>query len=316
MNTNHPTNNIHNAEALADDIEKTQSGIIIPRPVKHLGSGFRSTVIRDASGQVFRIGRTSNSVGGYKHEVKLLQFLRNQLPTAIPEPRLFAPRSEQFPGGVMTYRELPGHTLSTDVADEDSWGSLATELGEFLATLHQIPTTTLQELKPQPSHSTIAELEKTRIETTPTLKNRLSTDEMSRINRWWDELFSAPEMHEYSPVLIHNDFWHKNILVRSNPPKLSGVIDWEHSRLGDPVIDLVAVRYLGDKFARQVRAAYSNRIHVDPINMNFRLERQIVLREFGGIGYSISHNDNIELDASIEKLRNTGVTGISTGRST
>jgi len=43
--------------------------------------------------------------------------------------------------------------------------------------------------------------------------------------------------------------------------------------------------------------------------MNFRLERHIALREFGAIGYSISHNDMIELDASIEKLRNTNLFG-------
>jgi aminoglycoside phosphotransferase (APT) family kinase protein len=208
----------------------------------------------------------------------------------------------------MTYRELPGHSLSTDQIDEENRKSLANELGQFLASLHQISTDTFDELDLQTSHSNIVESEKTRIETTPSIENRLSSREMRCINRWWDELFAAHEMHEYSPVLIHNDFWHSNILVSSNPLQLSGVIDWEHSRLGDPVIDLVALRYLGDDFAREAREVYSKQMNIESASMDFRLKHQIVLREFGGIGYSISHNNLLELDASIEKLRATGVT--------
>ena len=209
----------------------------------------------------------------------------------------------------MTYRELPGRAMSTNDANGENWQSLASELGGFLTALHRIPRNVTQELKFRPSLSSTAFLEKMRTETTPTLEGHLSTDEMVRLDTWWDELFSAPEMQEYSPVLLHHDFWHENILVSSKPSKLSGVIDWEHSSLGDPVIDLVAVRYFGSRFARETMRAYSDQMSVDPASLNFRLKRHIVLREFGGIGYSISHNDMIELDASIKKLRNTNVFG-------
>lgn len=40
-----------------------------------------------------------------------------------------------------------------------------------------------------------------------------------------------------------------------------------------------------------------------------RLAKHRVLREFGGIRYASRHNDQAELTASINKLRQTGVIG-------
>ena len=144
------TANFSDLDALADAIEAIAPELRLPRPVELLGTGVRSTVMRDSSGQVYRVGRTPSVVNGYLHEVNLLPLIRNHLPVAIPEPRLLVRPSEQFPGGVMTYRGLPGHPISTDDANGENWRQLASELGGFLTALHQIPTNITKNMEFRP----------------------------------------------------------------------------------------------------------------------------------------------------------------------
>jgi aminoglycoside phosphotransferase (APT) family kinase protein len=42
------------------------------------------------------------------------------------------------------------------------------------------------------------------------------------------------------PVLLHGDFWPGNILWRDG--RLSGVVDWEDAKIGDPLADLAISR--------------------------------------------------------------------------
>ena len=107
--------------------------------------------------------------------------------------------------------------------------------------------------------------------------------------------------------MIHQDFWHENLLIDPDSHRLTGVLDWEHARIGDPAIDLVPAGYLGQNFAREVAAAYERSTGGFDDHFADRLDYLRVLREFGGIRYSISHDDQEELIESITKIRNTGV---------
>ena len=81
----------------------------------------------------------------------------------------------------------------------------------------------------------------------------------------------------------------------------------EHSRIGYPAVNLVPVDHLGQSFAPDVFSVYKKTVKSIEIRFVDRLDQHRVLREFGGIRYSIIHNDPEELPDPIRKLHNTRV---------
>lgn len=295
-------------EALADDIEGIAPCERLSRPVVQMGSGFRSIVIRDAGGTVYRLGRTRSVEKGYRFEVALLPLLRNFLPNSVPNPHMVSEPTKRFPGGILAYSGLNGRPMRQSDVDTDGREHLAGDLGRFLAALHRIPGKVIAGLEARPSLTSRSDLISMWADTSRTLRDCLEPEEMSRLEDWWNVRLMASGMEDFSAVMTHHDFWHENLLVDGNPLRLSGVLDWEHARLSDPVVDMVPLGYLGLGFAAEVMVAYES--HGGKIDDNFksRLARHRVLREFGGIRYAIRHNDEAELIASIDKLRQTGVT--------
>lgn len=297
-----------NIENLANKIEAAIPGVRLPRPVVELNSGFSSIVMRDASDTVYLLGRTDSVAKNYRYEIALLPLILPHLPCAIPAPSVVAAPSKQFPGGVMAYSWLPGLPMRRVDADSDNSAQLADDLGHFLAALHQIPLSALVNLENRPSRSSVAEFEAIRVETTRELRVHLEVAEFTRLERWWDRLMADTRMQECPVVMTHQDYWHENLLVESEPLRLSGVVDWELARLGDPSTDFASLVYLNKQFVVEVTVAYQKYGGMIDENFDFRRANHNILREFGGMRYAIRTNDQAELIDSISKLRNTGVT--------
>jgi thiamine kinase-like enzyme len=115
----------------------------------------------------------------------------------------------------------------------------------------------------------------------------LATQEFDRLERWWHQLLTDSWMQEYPVSVIHQDFWHENLLVDPESDGLARVLDWEHSRIGYPAVDLVPVDYLGQGGASDVFSVYKKTVESIDIRFADRLDQHRVLREFGGIRYSI-----------------------------
>lgn len=244
---------------------------------------------------------------GYRYEAALLPQIRSFLPVDVPDPRIVSGPSERFKGGIISYPCLRGRSIKRSDATAPGWEQLASDMAEFLAALHQISVAALTNLETRPSLTTQLEFVDARSSTTPVMKTHLTAREFDELERWWDRLLSDHWMQDFPATVIHQDFWYENLLVDPDSHRLTGVLDWEHSRFGDPAIDLVPSDYLGSKFAREVVAAYEISIGGLDDHSDERLDYLRVLREFGGIRYSIDHNDQEELIASINKVRNTGV---------
>ncbi len=302
-----PTSPQLDLTALADNIENEAPGLQVERPLTSLGDGFRSIVVRDASDTVYRIGRTTSVAKGYRYEASLLPQISSYLPVEVPRPKVISGASERFAGGIISYPCLPGRTIKRSDATAPGWEQLASDMAEFLVALHQIPVATLTDLESRPSLTSRVEFVDTRSSTATVMKAHLTAREFDELERWWDRLLSDHWMQDFPVTVIHQDFWYENQLIDPDSHRLTGVLDWEHSRLGDPAIDLVPSDYLGSKFAREVVAAYEISIGGLDDRSDDRLDYLRVLREFGGIRYSIDHNDQEELIASINKVRSTGV---------
>lgn len=86
---------------------------------------------------------------------------------------------------------------------------------------------------------------------------------------WLSNLFESflehPEYCEFSPVISHGDFDTSNILVIDNPFKITGIIDFEETQIGDPAADHLFYRE-GTPFMQEL---FKNRqINYDPYIYN------------------------------------------------
>ena len=186
---------------------------------------------------------------GYRYEVTLLPQIRSYLPVDVPNPRIVSGPSERFKGGIISYPCLPGRPINRSDATAPGWEQLASDMAGFLVALHQIPVSTLTDLESRPSLTSRLEFTEARKSTTPVMKTHLTTREFDELDRWWERLLSDHWMQEFRVSVIHQDFWYENLLIDPDSHRLTGVLDWEHSRIGDPAIDLVPADYLGQNFA-------------------------------------------------------------------
>ncbi len=111
-------------------------------------------------------------------------------------------------------------------------GTCFTAMARTLARIHGVPTVTLPKLP-------------LRIDPVPELLDFLPADEVWRDFRvFLERIGSSP--FEGAPVLLHGDFWPKNIVWRGGA--IAAVIDWEDAALGDPLSDVACtcleLRYL------------------------------------------------------------------------
>ncbi len=95
------------AATLADRQDAASGRSAVVHPFKLLGSGFGSVVGVDASGTVFRDGKSSSVAKSYRMEVELLPIVQKHVAVRVPIPTIFLAPSEEFPGGVLSYEKLP-----------------------------------------------------------------------------------------------------------------------------------------------------------------------------------------------------------------
>jgi aminoglycoside 2''-phosphotransferase len=66
----------------------------------------------------------------------------------------------------------------------------------------------------------------------------LSCEARTHTEQRFETFINEPANFDFEPRLIHHDLDRQNLLIDPETGDLSGVIDWEGSRVGDPAIDL------------------------------------------------------------------------------
>jgi aminoglycoside phosphotransferase (APT) family kinase protein len=125
--------------------------------------------------------------------------------------------------------------------------SLAEELAEFVRTLHALDLPGAQD---SVRGDDLARFDEFTRENLQALEGELDTDTAERL---WDEALRVPPW-PHDQVWIHADLMPGNLLLRGG--RLTAVIDWGGSGMGDPAVDLmVAWNVLDAKRRSRFRAA-------------------------------------------------------------
>ncbi len=186
-------------------------------------------------------------------EQQLLPQLAKYLSLSIPAPIKMGKPSRDFPYPFSIYNWLPGKSINLLTLTDQEKEQLAFDLAKFLKELQAI--TAIKSLEPGPhnwwrgcnvsvydkgAHEQIAEL--------------TGVIDVTRALALWDK--ACATKWDKTPVWLHGDFAIANMLMESG--KLSAVIDFGSTAVGDPACDLViAWTYLAGK-AREIFIAEMN----------------------------------------------------------
>lgn len=183
-------------------------------------------------------------------EQELLPKLSKHLSVAIPTPIKMGRPSADYPYPFSIYKWLDGRSANLVTLDEQSLENLAFELATFLKELQAITDVE----GPSPGQHNWWRGDHIRIYDSGAREqiDKLADiiDSNSALELW--ESACATKWSK-APIWIHGDFAVGNILIHDN--KLSGVIDFGGTAIGDPACDLViAWTYLSGK-ARDIFVA-------------------------------------------------------------
>ncbi|OAS82167.1 phosphotransferase family protein [Metabacillus litoralis] len=271
------------------------------KDVQFIGDGFGSLVLEDQNGMIIRIAKNLDTAKQYKKEYKILPQIQATLsPIKIPKPTWCHFDQKNVPFGIIMYEKLAGLTLNPKLLLDENKITIAKQLGAFIALIHQIPVNHFKESCSQEINNR-NHIAKLRSYTNETLKNHLTTKEMSLMDVWWEETLKDKAFYSYKPVLCHGDLWYENILMNKKQTSITGIIDFSDMKIGDPAIDLVPHHYLGEDFYSLVLSEYSSAFPEDH-TIDDRVKRHRGLRELTGLEYAIKHKDDIELKDSIAKI--------------
>jgi len=236
------------------------------------------------------------------NEIKTLNVLRNHLFVQIPNPE-FIDLDSDIP--IIGYRKIPGISLNTCYNDTSTREreSLAVQIASFLEVLHS---------------DKIREIMKNHSKFTPELYHKEWSQFYSRLQDfvypllwsdaiyWTESLFTDflenSENFEFKPCVIHGDFDTSNILVNPSTLKVTGIIDFEETRLYDPAVDLL---FLGEgiEFLKSLLKSYPRTLDSSiRERMLFQFGRQPLIYIESGLVYEIKSMVDYGLNELIQRI--------------
>ncbi|MGY5878730.1 MAG: aminoglycoside phosphotransferase family protein [Candidatus Thorarchaeota archaeon] len=195
-----------------------------------------------------------------RREASLLPRLCNHLTYEIPSPEFVDAESDP---PYMGYKMIPGVSLSrpyesTNVKQQQFLGE---QVGRFLSQLHGIDGSILGlgadgSYRPEESRS---EFEEVFPKVQDVIFPKLSKAEIEWTEVLFNDFLDPDENFEFEPVLIHGDFDTSNILIDPKTYSVTGIIDFEESRVYDPAADFIFLSE-GSEFLSSLLNAYKGKI--------------------------------------------------------
>jgi aminoglycoside phosphotransferase (APT) family kinase protein len=215
--------------------------------IERIDGGLTNTIHRvvRASGEVLAIKHYAEGRDAFDAELVTLTLLHGTLP--VPEVVTAAPEAP-----AIAYRWIDGITFNDCRRNEPpgAFASLADPLGRLLAWLARTDATEPFELAPilATAHAQLAE---------GRARTRLGPALADTIRRAFDTF--APRLAFGNVCLVHGDLGGRNLIVQRADRdrwRIGGVIDWEATSTGSPLLDLGSIFRYADRYDAKFRADF------------------------------------------------------------
>ena len=219
------------------------------REIRINSDGMANDVVFVNEEVVFRFAKGEFGHASLTRELKVLESLNGQVNLAIPDPFY---RAED----AIAYQFLPGSALTRDQLGKLGSAErkkVAGQLGGFLQSMHAIDDPALPPTAaPVKAEAFRAQRERARERVYPLL--------LPHQVAWVEQMYAfidQPDAFNYTSGLVHGDLAPYHLLFDLSLRRLSGVIDFGVSGLGDPAGDLGALlQYYGPIFVQQMADDY------------------------------------------------------------
>ena len=199
----------------------------------------------------FRFSHSDQALEELPREKEIYELVAGRLTVSVPRFTLYSAGCAEFPYPVAGYSQVQGVPLG----DRPLTSKAARQIGAFLKSLHAIPPPPKWKSQPIPSPR---ERSRKFLQRVAPISRVLSPGQWSWFTGQFDQFASDPlSQVRPTPVLVHGDIDIQNILIDTKTEDLSGIIDFELSHVGDPVVDFTALRgETGSERTGEAVAAY------------------------------------------------------------
>lgn len=189
---------------------------------------------------VFRFAKHAEASAAMAVERCILPLLVNYLTVAVPQVE-FVGRRADTGLGMMGYPVVPGEPLEPTVLDSLPLAgqvTLISQMAHFARQLHELPLDLISHCGVHNLHplTHIANImERARTTVWPLL-----TEPVCQYYEYlWNRYKGDATLHTYRPALLHGDLSLDHFLFDASEMRLTGVIDFGDTCIGDPAWDLV-----------------------------------------------------------------------------
>ncbi|MFW9866495.1 MAG: phosphotransferase family protein [Candidatus Thorarchaeota archaeon] len=239
-----------------------------------------------------------------KNEVKMVNFIREKVSVIIPEPIYI---SSELNNPFMGYKKINGISLSKcfNEISNNSKFRIAETLGNFLSQLHS------RDLVQQAINNKIIDIDfnsdKYR-QDWQTYYKEICKFSFQLLNynqkKWVQDLFMEflgdNKNFDFTPTIVHGDFDTSNVLVDPTTFEVTGIIDFEESRIYDPAADFIFFRE-GNLFLKKLLTAYQG---IKDQNFEERMKFLYGCTCLHYIKFGIEHNYTDMIQAGLQMLKN------------
>lgn len=218
---------------------------------KFLGEGFDNRVYQ-IEDLVFRFPKHELAEKRMLREIKILTWLQTKGDFPLPVPLYISEAIKEFPFFYYAHKALKGETACKLSFSEDQYKEIAGDLGKLLKKLHTLDVSELEGegLEPLRDRTNLPEVKENLLRYLSAIKDKYS---LQRYLKPLENLMA--EAASYKPQekksLTHGDLYQRHLLF-SKEKKLTGIIDWGHSCLNDPIVDLALGTFFFPREAREV----------------------------------------------------------------
>jgi aminoglycoside phosphotransferase (APT) family kinase protein len=229
--------------------------------VELLDEGWDFQVFEVDGRWLFRFPKREASVAKLNMERKLLSGLGEWVSLPVPNYEYFCESPESPSRPFAGYRKLPG--VGGDTSKMVDRHGVARQLGVFLARLHTYPVDKAREAGVPEARDLVAHWRDKSREQLQRLDG-LNVN-LGLLRRYLEN--ETPVSFEGAASLVHNDLWAEHILVDSRSGRVSGIIDWGDTVIGDPAIDFACLyTWYGESWLENVLAHYTGKLDAEVIS--------------------------------------------------
>ncbi|MHA2432724.1 MAG: phosphotransferase family protein [Candidatus Thorarchaeota archaeon] len=224
-----------------------------------------------------------------RRETEVLNGLKDHITVKIPSP-MFVDADSETP--YMGYQKITGSSLTGHYSNVPikQRRSIAEQVGRFLGELHDLDLADISPGAPDSPfdpESDCKEWSRFYDRVVETTYPNLSPAQIEWSDALFHDFLDHDQNFEFEPVLIHGDFDTSNILVDSETFEVTGIIDFEETRMYDPAADFLFQRE-GAEFLTPILKTYPKVTDARfQQRMSFRYGRVPFLYILSGLDFGI-----------------------------